>query len=222
MTHAHSHRSRNVELRSNFIAAGTSAALLSLAHLWPELWFVSLFALVPFLWRLCKVNFRGAIILGSMLATFYGCATDPLCVSPTSFLLKLVAFNVIFVVFSLTIHRARKYIGFDPLFVALLWFPLEYVLIHYAGLETLFSVPESGPSLITGFCTLFGLLLGSLLTVLSNSLFLLIVKYLARWILSGREFITASGNKDYSLYDNVTLARSWYSFADVRAPPLQP
>ena len=211
----------NADRSLDFLCAAGSAILLSFAHVFGELWFISLYALVPFLWRLCHVNLRGAISLGMMLATFFVCATSvsDLILAPKIFLLKLLSLNIAFALFGLAISRARKAFGFDPLFIALLWFPMEYVLIHYAGLITIFSVSNSGSSLIIGFYSLFGILLGSLVIVLGNSLLLLILRYVGRWLSSCNEFLTGSDDKSYSLFNEVILERRWYYFPDVRAPP---
>ncbi|HWR83119.1 MAG TPA: hypothetical protein VN285_07440 [Candidatus Deferrimicrobium sp.] len=210
------------ELRRNFLAASGSAILLSLAHVFHDLWFLSLFALVPFLWRLYQVNLRGAITLGLMLATFYVCATSmsDLILAPQTLLLKLVTFNGVIIAFALAVNRGRRIFGFDPVFVALLWFPLEYLLIEYAGLEPFFVISKSGFSLGIGFCTLFGLLLGSLVIVLGNALLLLILRYAGRWLLSRDAYLTGDNDNTYDLLDKVTLKRQWYCFPDVRAPPL--
>ena len=213
----------NADLSLSFLCAAGSAILLSFAHVFGELWFISLFALVPFLWRLCHVNLRGAISLGMMLATFFVCATSvsDLIFAPKIFLLKLLSLNIAFALFALAIHRARKAFGFDPLFIALLWFPMEYVLIHYAHLGTIFSISNSGSSLVIGFYSLFGILLGSLAIVLGNSLLLLILRYVRRWILSGKDLLTAGDKEVYPLIDEVILERRWYYFPDIRAPPLK-
>ena len=211
----------NADLSLSFLCAAGSAILLSFAHVFGELWFISLFALVPFLWRLCHVNLRGAVSLGMMLATFFVCATSvsDLIFAPKIFLLKLLSLNIAFALFALAIHRARKAFGFDPLFIALLWFPMEYVLIHYAHLGTIFSISNSGSSLMIGFCSLFGILLGSLVIVLGNPLLLLILRYVGQWILSCKQSVTGCDNKSYPLLDEVILERRWYYFPDVRAPP---
>lgn len=216
------HKNHNDELSVSFLAAASSAILLSFAHVFGELWFISLFALVPFLWRLCYVNLRGAVSLGMMLATFFVFATSvsELILAPKIFLLKLLVLNAVFAIFSLVVSRAKKYLGFDPLFIALLWFPMEYVLIHYAHLGTIFSISNSSSSLIIGFCSLFGILLGSLVIILGNSLILLIVRYLGQWILSREKPLTDSEKRTYSPLDEVILEGRWHYFPDVRAPPL--
>ena len=211
----------SADLSVSFLCAAGSAILLSFAHVYPELWFISLFALVPFLWRLCHVNLRGAVSLGLMLATFFVLATNvsDLIFAPKTFLLKLFSLNVAFALFGFTINRVKKLLGFDPLFIALLWFPMEYALIHYAHLGNIFSISNTGPSLIIGFYSLFGILLGSLVIVLGNSLILLIIRYLGQWIISRRELLTESNKKTYPLFGEIILRRSWYYFPDVRDPP---
>ncbi len=211
----------NADLSLSFLCAAGSAILLSFAHVFGELWFISLFALVPFLWRLCHVNLRGAISLGMMLATFFVCATSmsDLIFAPKIFLLKLLSLNIAFALFALAIHRARKAFGFDPLFIALLWFPMEYALIHYAHLGAIFSISNSSSSLTIGFCSLFGILLASLVIVLGNSLILLILRHVRRWILLDKDLLTASDKESYPLIDEVLLERCRYYFPDVRAPP---
>jgi len=215
------YKEHNEDLSLSFLCAASSAILMSFAHVFGELWFISFFALVPFLWRLCHVSLRGAVSLGVMLATFFVCATSvsDLIFAPKIFLLKLLSLNIAFALFGLVISRVKKSLGFDPLFVALLWFPMEYVLIHYAGLGTIFSISSSGSSLIIGFCSLFGILLGSLAIVLGNSLLLLILRYVRRWILLGKDLLTAGDKEAYPLIDEVIIERRWYYFPTPRAPP---
>jgi len=215
----------SADLSTSFLAAAGSAILLSFARVYPVLWFISLFALVPFLWQLCHVSLRGAALLGAMLATFFVCATSvsDLVFAPKIFLFKLLTLNVAFAVFVVTINRVRKALGFNPLFIALLWFPIEYVLIHYAHLGTIFSTSNSGSSLVIGFCSLFGILLGSLAIVLSNSLLLLILRYVGQWILYHKHkgSLTESDNERYYVFNEVIFEKCWFCFPDVRAPPLR-
>ena len=214
-------KEQSADLSASFLAAAGSAILLSFARVYPVLWFISLFALVPFLWRLCLMSLRGAAFLGVMLATFFVCATSvsDLVFAPKIFLFKLLTLNAAFIVFAVTISRVKKTLGFNPLFIALLWFPIEYVLIHYAHLETLFSISNSGSSLMIGFCSLFGILLGSLAIVLSNSLLLLILIYVGRRILYHKGSLTESDNERYYVFDELIFEKRWYCFPDVRAPP---
>jgi apolipoprotein N-acyltransferase len=214
-------KDHTTERSATFLAAASSAILLSFAHVYSELWLLSLFALVPFLWRLCQVNLKGAVSLGLMLATFFVCATSvrDLIFTPKLFLFKLLALNVTFIFFGLTINRARKYLGFDPLFIALLWFPIEYVLIEYAGLGSLFSVSNSGSSLVIGFCSLFGILLGSFAIVLINSLTIMFITYVEQRLGSNSRSLLPTDIESYPQLREVILERVWYNFPDRRSPP---
>ncbi|MFH2057182.1 MAG: hypothetical protein ABIJ61_14585 [bacterium] len=214
-------REHSADLSASFLAAAGSAALLSAARVSPALWFISLFALVPFLWRLCHVSLRGAAILGAMLATFFVCATgmSDLVLAPQTFLFKLLALNAAFAVFAVTVNRVRKAFGDDPLLIALLWFPIEYALIHYAHLGTMFPISSSGSSLMIWFCSLFGILLGSLVIILSNSLLLLILRYVGRWMLHHKVPPRESENVRHCVFEEEVRERHWCCFPDVRAPP---
>ncbi len=217
------YKDHKAELSANFVPAAGSAILLTFAHVHPEFWFISLFALVPFLWRLCHVNRKGALALGIILATTYVFATSTgdLLFAPKTFLFKLFSLNIAFALFSLAINRVKKALGFDPLFIALLWFPMEYLLIQYAHLGHIFSISFTGPSLIIGFSSLFGILLGSLVIVLGNSLILLFVRYVEQWVSSNENSVTESDKESYAPLDEVILERSWYYFPPPRSPPLR-
>ena len=201
--------------------AASSAILLSLTRDEPGLWFVSLFALVPYLWRLYRVSTRDSVVLGIILATsfIFATGTSELWLRPRTFLLKLFALNISLAILGLAISKARKRFGFNPLLIALLWFPTEYLLIRYAGLPSIFSITSDSPSLLVGFCSLFGVLLGSLVIVLGNSLLLLILRYVERRIFYHKGSLTESDNERYYVFDEVIFDKRWYCFPDVRAPP---
>jgi len=214
------YKDNNAKFSADFVCATSSAILLSFALAFPEFWLISL-ALVPFLWRLCHVSLRGAFSLGAMLATFFVCATSmsDLILAPKLFLIKLLWVNITFVTFGLIINRAKKHVGFDPVFVALLWFPMQYILIRYVKLGDIFSISHSGSRLVIGFYSLIGILLGSLVILLSNSLILLFLKYLAQKIFSLNTTILGCNKGTYLLLDEVILEERWYHFPDVRASP---
>ncbi len=65
------HNDITLNLLVHFICAGTSALILSIAHIHPEYRLISLFALLPFLWRLNRANLLGSILLGVILAVCY-------------------------------------------------------------------------------------------------------------------------------------------------------
>lgn len=205
----------------SFLCAATSAMLMSLGRVRSELWFLSLFALVPFLWRLCHVSPKGAIALGMMLGSFYVCATSvsDLVYSPGLFFIKLLSFKAVLGLFGFVVSGARKRLGFDPVLIALLWFPTEYLLTRYAHLGTIFSISNAGPGLVIGFCSLFGILLVSLVTALWNSLLLAFIRHVGRIVVSRKRCHTPTQQKTHSLSEEAWTETYSCSFPNVRAPP---
>lgn len=208
-------------LRRNCLCAGSSALMLFVAHNRPEYWYLSLIAFVPFLWRLLQLNLRGAICLATTLATLFVLATEAglLSVSPGPVLIKLLAFNIAFILFAFGVNRAKKRSGFDPLMIALLWFPIEYVLITYADVGSVFSVPDAGFGAAVSFCTLFGFAMGSLVIVLINALILWLFQCIVQRAATSDK-ITSSEIKVFNVHtDTVTLERGLYYLLCPRAPP---
>jgi hypothetical protein len=56
-------------LAGNFLFAGSSACLLVVANLFPHYWYLSFFALTPFLWRIIRLDALGALQLGLFLVS---------------------------------------------------------------------------------------------------------------------------------------------------------
>ena len=211
----------NIRFRENIICGGSSAVMLAFAHVHPELWFISFIALVPFLWRLCHVDRKGALALGMILATTYVFATSvgDILFAPRAFLFKLFSLNAAFAIFGLAINRVKTYLGFDPFFIALLWFPLGYILFKYAGLGDIFYIWHTGPNLVVGFGSLFGVLLWSCVIILGNSLILLFARYAKRQLFRRGKFQSESDRQFYIHSDKFFFERRWYCVPNPRAPP---
>ncbi len=206
----------------NFTCAGSSALLISVAHLYPEFWFVSLFALIPFLWRATLVSLFESIVLGSLLATSYCLVMVPVAswATPDAFLLKLLALNVLFALYGTLVNKMAKHIGFNAIFIAVLWMPLEYALSHYADLGRIFTFSETDSTLLFRIGSLFGMLIISFVVVLMNSLILLVLKRVVQAISSRGTFPITNDKKLYFAFKEIILERRWYDFPDPRAPPL--
>ena len=195
--------------------------MISLAHLYPQCWFLALFALVPFFWRVIRTSLRGAIVAGTMLAVCYTLAVYPirLYTDPGSVGLTLLALCAAFVAFAVTVNRLRTYLGFNAVLAAVLWLPMEYFLTHYAGLGNFFTVvaTESAPLLRIG--SLFGLLMVAFLVVLVNSLILIILTQVARESSSRTPYARSGSKRQY--HSVVALAiEGWCGYYRMpRAPP---
>ena len=170
--------------------------------------------------KLRGVRPTSAVILGMMLATCYALVAQlsELWTAPGSFLLKLIALNTIFIAYGIAVNRLKKHIGFNAIFIAILWLPLEYALSHYAGLESLFALSTGESSLLLG--SLFGLLMISFIIVLINSLILAILRQVAQALLSRGALSIKDDKQAYPPFKEIILERRWYYFPDVRAPPL--
>jgi len=211
----------SIKFLENFVCAGSSALLISFAHLYPEFWFVSLFALVPFLWRIKKLDLSESMVLGIILASCYSFVVypDEILITPKTFLFKFFFINVIFSIFSITVNKTRKYIGFNPIFIAIFWLPLEYVLVHHTGLENIFTFKNSDSWFVLRFSLLFGSLMLSFCIVLINSLILMFVEYIQQRVFSSDNPQRAEDKKSYSWCGEVLPERILYYFRKPRAPP---
>ena len=63
-------KDQTLQFTEHFVYAGTSALVLSLAHIHSTYWFLSFFALIPFLWRLNRTSLSGSIVVGIILIYF--------------------------------------------------------------------------------------------------------------------------------------------------------
>jgi apolipoprotein N-acyltransferase len=221
-------RDKVIRFLESFLCAGTSALLIAAAHLYPvkqampALWWLSLVALTPFLWRAVKASLIDSIVLGAFLALSYCFVAFPvhsLLVSG-QFLVKLLAFNLLFVFYAVAVNRIGKHIGFNAIFIAALWLPLEYALSHYAGLGSIFalSITDSSPSY--RIASLFGLLMISFVVVLVNTLLLIFFKRVVEALRSKVNYPIRVVKKAYPPFKEILRGRRWFSSPDVRAPPV--
>lgn len=83
-------KNQTLQFLEDFLYAGSSALILSLAHIYPAYWYVSLFALLPFLWRLTRANLSESVVLGIILAGCYAFLVfiGEILVSPWTFFLS--------------------------------------------------------------------------------------------------------------------------------------
>ncbi len=205
----------------SFLCAGSSALLISAAQLYPEVWFLSIVALVPFLWRVIRASRAESLLLGVILATCYALVAraNELWIAPGPFLLKLLALNLVFCIYALAVNRLRKTIGFHVIFVAALWLPLEYLLDSVVGIGSIFSLAAGDSSFVIRIGSLFGMLMISFVVVIVNSLILILLKELARALLTGRALVFTTPRRTYPPFKHITFQRRSYYFPDRRAPP---
>jgi apolipoprotein N-acyltransferase len=156
----------------SFVFGGSSALLLLVANLFPAYWYFSFFALTPFLYRIIKATPEESCRLGLLFGlSFFGAsATGWPEIPPFLAAIRLLCGTALFAFFGWIIGWARQRWGFNPSLVAVAWAGLELGLgkLGFAGGvlgETTFSHP-----MLHGLAGLFGLVAGSAIIVLLNSL----------------------------------------------------
>jgi len=210
------------QFRANVLCAGSSAVLLAFAHVHAGLWFLALFALVPFLWRLASVGRRQAAMQGVMLATCFVLATSAgqLATAPVNFVTQLAALNVVFALFGYAINRLSVRLGFNPLLIALIWFPLGLLLAQVVNLGDALLFGQAGPELLLGFGSLAGLLFWSTVVVLINGLILLLARFIKRQLIRRSTRSSSPSRRVHISTEVPPRTAHWGLIPSFRAPPL--
>lgn len=209
-------------LLENFLCAGSTALLIPIAHLDSGLWFISAFALVPFLWRCTRVSLLESVALAGVLAASYSFLTVPVSswATPGALVFKLLSLNLLFTMLAIAANRSAKYIGPKSVLIAVCWLPIEYVLSHYANLSSIFAFSESDGTLIIRIGSLCGILLISLVVVLVNWLIIALLGRVLQSLCAARTFSGDDRNRLSLLSDEIAFQIGWHYFIDPRAPPL--
>jgi hypothetical protein len=206
----------------DFPYAGVSGLLLLFVQLHTKLFPLYLLAMVPYFWRVIHSNLPRSIFLGTTLATSYVVIAyaDNLLPTPSTFIIQLLSYNLIFVSYGIAALKARKVFGINPLLLLFLWLPIEYSLNHIGGVGRLFALPSADANLVTRFSYAFQILsipfiiflLGPLLLLLAGA----VVEYLLR-----RVGTAQSGSQcKFVLATHRVRSRPWFYFSDLRAPPM--
>ena len=210
------------EFLEDFVCAGSSALLISLAQLYPALWFVSFLALIPFLWRATRVSPFESLVLGALLATSYCLAATPIAsmAKPGSFLFRFLFLNALFSCYAIAVNRIAGRFGFNALVIALSWLPVEYALSNHAHLGSIFTFSETDSTLLIRLGSLLGMLMVSFGVVLINSLILSVLERAVHATRSQAVFRTKHNTKTYPPFRQVAPERRRYHLVHPRAPPL--
>ncbi len=214
---------QTIRFVEDFFYAGTSALLLSIIHLHPAYWFISVFALLPFLWRLTRANLYGSLVLGIILGACYCFVSSiqEILVSPWAFFHKLFLLSLIFSAFGIAVNRIKKYTGFNPIFVAALWLPVEFAISHFAHLSSIFTFSETDSTLLIKIASLFGILTVSFFVVLINSLILIALRRAVQALHSRVAFPAKDDERHCLPFKETILQRRCYYYPRRRAPPIK-
>ncbi len=205
----------------SFIFAGSSALLLLVVNLLPQYWYVSFFALTPFLLRIIKARPSESLRLGFLfgLSFFTVSVIDSPSAYPFPPLLKLLCGAGLFALFGWSVGWARHRWGFNPAIVALLWVGLEIGLVRLGLVGGLLGEADLSQPFFGGLVTLFGFLAVSAIIVLLNSLLvLLILKTLSLKIPRGK--IVQEDERRTDLFSTPWfVTQRVYLVPEGRAPP---
>lgn len=218
----------------SFLFAGSSALLLLIANLFPAYWYVSFFALTPFLFRIIKASPKESLRLGFLFGLSFftvSMVNSPMGSPFLPSVLKLLSGTGLFALFGWAVGWARHRWGFNPFIVALLWVGLEMgslklgLVVGRVATEGSYPTPsllgetQFSHPFFAGLVTLFGLLTVSAIIVLFNSLLVLL-------ILKTLETTKPRGNtvqedeRTWNLFSNPGFfAQRVYLVPQSRAPP---
>ena len=213
-----------IRLLENFLCAGSTALLIPIAYLDPALWFISLLALVPFLWRCTRVSLLESVALAGVLATSYGFVTVPVAswAAPAAFVFKLLSLSLLFVVLGVTANRLSKRIGLRFILLTISWLPLQYALSRCAYLGSILALSETDPTLLIRIGSLSGALLISLAIVVINWLLVVLLEHAIRVLFSGSTFCIESCRRQYRSFKVIVLEKRWDYLPEPRGPPPGP
>lgn len=158
----------------DFVFAGTSAALLLIINLFPNFWFLSFLALLPFIYRSSRSSVRHALRMGLIFGVTYflNAEINTLTIDPGAALLNLFAGIALAGILGLAIGFAGRRWGTNPVLMALIWTGFQFACIRLTGVGTFFGNIEITLPLFRTLSALFGFIIVSLIIVLANTLLL--------------------------------------------------
>jgi hypothetical protein len=170
-------QSAGVRWAEDFLFAGSSALMLLVAGYWPELWPLSLLALVPFLHRVVRANPRQALRLGFLLGLSYFAVhlASSASAVPFASTAQIVIGTALCAAFGWAVARASQRWGFNPAAIALLWLALEAVLMRAGFVTGILTELNAGSSLLVRASVLFGFLAVSFVVVFINAVIVLAI-----------------------------------------------
>ena len=205
----------------SFIFAGATACLLLVARLFPDYWYLSLVALLPFLARVYRASAMEALRLGFLLGfTFFLVSgLNTLLLTPFLSIAKILAGAALFAAFGGAVGWTRQRWGFNPTIVALLWVAFELGLTRLGLISSMLGEAEFSGPFFHGLAALFGFLIISFIVVLCNSLIVAAIDK-AISLAKARRFVRTVGERTWTLYSPTgVFAQKFYLVPEGRGPP---
>jgi hypothetical protein len=206
----------------NLLCAGTSAFLISLTQLYPELQLISLVALVPFLLQASRNGLISSLWLGAFLGASICLANLPsfLHKSTGTILIDLGGFVLVFALYGATVNRIAKYAGFNAVFLAGLWLPAEAAISYITQSSSIFVFTDPQPRILYKIGSLLGMLSISFVIVFINSIIIIIARTIIKAIRFKIPFSNGADETSFEIYlKNNFCEKHRNYFAGPRAPP---
>jgi apolipoprotein N-acyltransferase len=205
----------------SFLYAGVSALLLLIASAFTQWWFLTLFALTPFLYRISRAGLKESMRLGLLLGFSLLAVnlTDNLLMDPIPALAKLLSGAALFTLFGLVLCSARIAFGFNPVITGVVWVGFELAVMQLGFGGGLLGEARFSSPYLNGIAVLFGFVIVSFVIVLFNSLLIMAVEK-AVSLAEAREIASCEGGRIWDLYFAPgPHAQRFYLVPDVRGPP---
>jgi apolipoprotein N-acyltransferase len=215
------HKPSHPTWSESFIFAGSSSFLLLIANYVPDYWYVSFFALTPFLYRIIKATPSESLRLGFLFgfSFFTISVVDSLIITPLPSVLKLLSGTTLFALFAWTLGEARHRWGFNPFILVFLWVGLEMGLVKLGFFSGLLGRAEFSQPFLHGLVVLFGFLAVSAIIVLLNYLLVLAIVKTLRFTRSTARIVQKDEKMLQFLYTHGLFAQGVYLIPEGRAPP---
>ncbi|UCC79705.1 MAG: hypothetical protein JSW64_15820 [Candidatus Zixiibacteriota bacterium] len=216
------HNDSLLQFLMHFIFAGSSALILSIAYIYTDFWFIYIFALLPFLYRVINTDFKGSLACGLFLALSIGfvISTGEVISAPVSYACNLIFLCFTFIAFSIVINRLKKYVGLGFLLFAALCIPLEYFHKSYFEFNTVFASLKNDAGFVFRVSSLTGFIFVSFILIAISSLLLFLIDILYRSSFYGRFYPLDEESREYRHANDRAFLKHWKCLPCLRAPPV--
>lgn len=206
----------------HFIFSGSSALILSIAYIYTDIWFVYIFALLPFLLRVINTDFKGSVINGVFLTLglVFVTLSGEILKAPVSYTCNILLICFTFTALSVIINRLRRYFALSFLLFIVLCFPLEYFHKSYFEFNAIFKTLRNDAGFLFRAVSLFGFIFISFLIIAVNSLLLLLIGLLRRRVVSGHFYLAIEKSHFGCWVDDIALIKHGECLPNLRGPPI--
>ena len=196
--------------------------MLVSANKYPDFWYLSFVALIPFLYKASRISGARAIKLGFLFGLIF-CTLSNIDIvyslRPEGFFNILLGISV-FVLFSFLVSRISSSIGFNPVIIATLWVLLELTLFQLGYSPELLTGTTAGGRLVQKTSIIFGLVSISFIVLLINGLLIAGFDRVLGCFKVKANHVGGSSSVQFGFFDRIHIFNSYsYQLPFRRAPP---